>query len=245
MKKEHEIIMLSSDRGRLLENGALYLAPDGTLIASHEIEKGDVVSNITFTDCIYQHLYILSSEPVTSKDNWVITDTNEILNIQDFESTTIGFRTQCKKIVATTNRELKFWTKSEIHGDHIWSLRKIDREAIIAYMISYNDKNTLTKVFLEMEQLCHQTGIPCGFPCNGEENCAKSLFPKTTDDNAVIVFIEQIDFRTPRELNYGQDGIIYDLWRKSSMMELDEFTMYVNSKYSVTKIRSKEPIGDK
>ena len=46
------------------------------------------------------------------------------------------------------------------------------------------------KVFdveIGLEQLCHQTGLPCGFPCNGEDNCKKSLYPKITNNSIKII----------------------------------------------------------
>lgn len=38
------------------------------------------------------------------------------------------------------------------------------------------------KVEVEIEQLCHQTGLPCGYPCNGEENCKESTYIKTVNN---------------------------------------------------------------
>jgi len=52
------------------------------------------------------HMYFTTDERVTKDDVWVITDTQEVLNLQDFVSTTVRFRENCKKIVATTDRSL-------------------------------------------------------------------------------------------------------------------------------------------
>lgn len=42
-------------------------------------------------------------------------------------------------------------------------------------------------VEVEMEQLCHQTGQLCGYPCNGEDNCKESTYIKVDIDIFVKV----------------------------------------------------------
>ena len=44
---------------------------------------------------------------------------------------------------------------------------------------------------IAIEQLCMQTGKPCGVPCNGEENCARSLYAvfKKAPVEEIVVYI--------------------------------------------------------
>ena len=70
MKKTFEITMMPSNRGRLPETGVMFLdsIAKGNLVRNVPIKKNDVVSNITYTDCEYQHLYVFSTDEVRNGD---------------------------------------------------------------------------------------------------------------------------------------------------------------------------------
>jgi len=51
---------------------------------------------------------------------------------------------------------------------------------------------------IAIEQLCMQTGKPCGVPCNGEDNCARSLY--AVFKKSAIISPKDITYITLQEL---------------------------------------------
>jgi hypothetical protein len=136
------------------------------LLCSFTFEGEDGILKFSSIDCfgfkedmIAQHLYITSNEKVGKDATWVVRENQEVLNIQDFMSTTMGFREQCKKIIATTDSELGN------DGSKIWiQAPQIPESFIIAYIEAFNKKTPITEVNVEYDELIKmRNGVECKF----------------------------------------------------------------------------------
>jgi hypothetical protein len=66
---------------------------------------------------------------------------------------------------------------------------------------------------IAIEQLCMQTGKPCGFPCNGEDNCARSLYavfkksPVITQKDITYITLQELLLKLSKnkEISVGVD----------------------------------------
>ncbi len=144
-----------------------------------------------------QHLYFTSDDKIKEGDRFIyygkLKQCKYIIGSDEDYSVYCDkdiqyFSFDCKKIVATTDTSLKiFITKDDLGDDVTCCLPQIPESFIQTYIKLFNEGKRITEVELEMEQLCCQTGKPCGYPCNGEENCKKSLYIKTNPDNTVII----------------------------------------------------------
>lgn len=146
-----------------------------------------------------QYLYVLSEENIkvgewTIFDNspirylGKISDTNIVLEYLNGNKIEIHKDNINSKILATNNSDLwinVFGGKENKSGQ--LEVAKIGLDFSERYVKQNNKGNPITSVMVEYEQLCHQTGIACGYPCNGEDNCKKSLFPKIRSNGTIII----------------------------------------------------------
>lgn len=128
------------------------------------------------------HLYFTTDEEIKDGD-WVLQEAKHYgEDAQDRVYQVVLSNHYQRKIVATTNPDLYFQpTEMKTWSDD--SPNRIPQD-FIQYFVE--KQGNVKEVMLEYEQLCHQTGQPCGFPCNGIENCKKSIYLKFNSDGSVI-----------------------------------------------------------
>ncbi len=153
MKNKCKIVMLSSEKASniILLKHQQYKSK---LIYNIDLVEKFISGDLLYNDELPQHLYVLSDERVIKNDTWVLFRDNEILNLQEFDGTTIGFRDQCKKIIATTNSELFYYEGNDIRGreyDKQYQLSKISEEFTKEFIHEYNNGNVITEVMVEYE----------------------------------------------------------------------------------------------
>lgn len=65
---------------------------------------------------------------------------------------------------------------------------------------------------IAIEQLCIQTGRPCGFPCNGEDNCKKSLYvvikKKPVEEVVVYVTLREVLLKLSRNKEISVECVV-------------------------------------
>lgn len=96
-----------------------------------------------------QHLYITNDEEIKEGDYWVNLDKNQIFygNLYDLANNAPS----CKKIIATTDPELKVTYKSEyqIEGTTSWNLPKPTEGFIKKFIEKYNKGEIITDILVE------------------------------------------------------------------------------------------------
>lgn len=143
MWKECNVVMLSTNE-KAIENNQLYLSED-----SKPMRLGLTLRSYTKAENfnkIGQHLYITSDEKIKEMDWYYLSFDNSI----NLASPTFmkGLKTNCFKIIATTDKSLKFG--EDISGVIRYkSLPTPSSEWIQYYISEYNKGNVITKVMVE------------------------------------------------------------------------------------------------
>jgi len=195
MKKTHPVVMLPTEKATKLT------LQDGIGLYMGDIEEA---GNSAWRN---QHLYILSDETADEGDYVVVggkgvrqvvkTDTKDpskwVVTGESSAVLSFVYRGACKKIIATTDKSLgiKYDKNPEFYGSGMFNKKllfpQIPESFIQAYIKAYNEGKPITEVDLEYEQLCIQTGLPCGMTCFNEDTCNMNLQLKTRDDGSVII----------------------------------------------------------
>lgn len=178
-------------------------------LSSEEIKEGDCIYEVAS-----QKLGKYHYDSAENTHDLVIADKNYPFITPEY----------FKKVIATTDPALTLnfhdgATNTEING-----LPRPSNSFLEAYVREYNKGNIIKEVLVEMEQLCHQTGQPCGFPCNGLENCKKSLYLKVAPDNSITIS------KIKGEKTYTRNeviGILID-YRNSIMPVGEKEIVYLN-----------------
>lgn len=104
---------------------------------------------------LIQHLYICSTDEIKEED-WVINNRNEI-----FRASGKLFHTyekeHLKKIIATTDRELLYYSGNDIRGrqyDAQYQLPSIPQAFIHSYIEAYNKGEQIKKCVVEYDESC-------------------------------------------------------------------------------------------
>lgn len=147
-----------------------------------------------------QFIYILSDEKPTEGE-FVYDYAHD--KIGKFDGLVIdngSFSDHAKKIIATTNDSLKLEcsgcrfhknNSSVIYTCSCQSFPKPDIDFVENFMESYNNGKIINDVLIEVNLLCCQTGINCGFPCNGD--CTVIAVPELKVDKNNVIAIKKIN----------------------------------------------------
>lgn len=111
---------------------------------------------------------------------------------------------------------------------------------------------------IAIENRCVQTGKPCGYPCNGQENCDKSKYAvfaiknvddvKKNVDTDVFISLDQLLLRLSRNKDIGLECFVKDenlsltiLTRKDPRLLSDEIKSLI---YDMDRVKANRVIGD-
>lgn len=171
-----------------------------------------------------QNIYILSHKNI--EEGWIIGLDDELHYVKEKG-------TYPKVIISTTDTFLKI----ECQGCRFNKLNKVVYtcscqsfpEPSDEFIRNYCDKDCkIDDILVEYEQLCCQTGAPCGYPCNGEENCKKSMYIKVSSNNIITTkliseriytredmhraFCAGADFDMKAGLSHGNEYYLFTRW---------------------------------
>ncbi len=199
MEKKHQIIMLPSDRGRLPENGVVYITHDNVLI-----NRSSENAKFIFKDCEYQHLYIISDEEIKEGDWFYIP--NQMIGFEHicnkFKDKKTLDSIYTKKIIATTNPELTFFPEEDYHGRIKKMLPKFPTDFIEKYVKEWNKGNVIKEVMLEYDKFDWTENSGSGAKCMSEYQI------KLNSNNTVIIHpIEEKEYTKEIVLNIFLEGI--------------------------------------
>ena len=185
MKKTHKVCMLPTEKASLIgkyidTNQLVFNNPN-----HKDIPRGE-----------FQHLYILSSEPINSGDWCIDIEDNTLFQVKEqghsglLRSNTDSYvEDSCKKIIATTDKSLKLkWDnlQSVVHnGVETNLLPQIPESFIQEYIAEYNKGNVITEVELEYEEIMTGSSIE-----GGQATWTNKL--TTTSNNEVIISLPLI-----------------------------------------------------
>ncbi len=148
---------------------------------------------------VNQHLYILSDDKIIKVGDYFLCgkkisecEFSGNTDMKDVDGVYYG-KDGCKKVISSTNKSLK----SPLIPDSF----------LPRFVKAYNEGQTITEVDVEVQQLCCQTGFPCGMPCNGD--CDKKCIYKidTNSNNEIIIHGPKI-YSREQMLNYCQECIV-------------------------------------
>ncbi len=175
--------------------------------------KGQLlISNAPLSEATDQYLYAISNDEIREGDWYINSSTHEGKLIQP-NPVKCGYMEPvgpdrlrimpcCKKIVATTDKSfMEYTTIREINGfsGHI-PLPQLRESFMDDYATWYNRKQPIVAINLEVEQLCCQTGSPCGMPCNGDCEVNGVTAIKTDKEGYAIVVPIKKEMHTTAEV---------------------------------------------
>ena len=157
MKLKRQVVMLATNQRANLfinkMNGRLLYDNDSTL--DRVLPSGS-----------YQHLYILSDEPI-KEDDWYIDDTDAVRQAVTSDADYWSRRKGYKKIVAATDKSLLLPAISFKDWDGNGKTRNLPSPSpafIQAYIKAYNAGNPITEVMVEYTpttETVYELGIDC------------------------------------------------------------------------------------
>ena len=189
--QEFKVVMLPTDK-----ESAVFLKTDGLLDCRHY----PAFQENRYVGVQYKHMYFLSDDKVNEGDF-----------VYDFAHGKIGkfnglavngghFSDHAKKIIATTDDSLKLEcsgcrfhknNSSVIYTCSCQSFPQPSFDFIEHYIESYNNGKKINDALIEVNLLCCQTGINCGFPCNGD--CNIIAVPELKVDKNNVIAIKKIN----------------------------------------------------
>ncbi len=152
-----------------------------------------LVSKAPLSEATDQHIFAISKEKICPNDWYLfyMDENPELMECRDQQeadrcNTHPNIERNCFKIVVTSDINLTInWYAKETSGvnylPHFTELFMND------FAIAYNQKQPITAIDLEVEQLCHQTGIPCGVVCNWDCEVNAITAVKTDKDGYAII----------------------------------------------------------
>lgn len=202
MKKKHKIVLIETDKHAVDFPKLLSIRTNskGKLLQSHGV----------LSDAYIRHLYILSDDKIKEGD-WVMN--NNTNNIAQY--TGHGSMEWWKKIIATTNTELK-WEFKGVQMSRMMNYPKISELFIKIYIAEYNKGNVIEEVELEYDS---------------EEKPAWSGMwvdtLKLREDNTVIIdLVEEKKYTKDEVLNilHNWENYSIDVRKQSTInFELEEW----------------------
>lgn len=163
MYKQCKVVMLATNEDitedsiikfdKYLINGCRISISNNTVTFINPLDNKLI--NIQGIDRFNQiHLYIISDEEIKEHD-WVLIKNNTIFqNLHGQIGSVIGdanyLKNNCKKIIATTDTDLKIKTKYDTHIS-IKSLSQIPQQFIEQYITEYNKGNIINDVLVEYD----------------------------------------------------------------------------------------------
>ncbi len=193
-------------------------------------------TNITWTDCKYQHLYIISDEEIKEGD-WVIMNNKWIVQLYEIENGYAGIRndvgsthiSNCKKIIATTDNICT--NTQEEHYTRNW-LPQIPESFVNVFVDSYNKNEVINKVDLETEISSEWLKENPPF----SKNHTKPYYSiKVRTDNTVIIHPSE-----ENQLEIKLFKVQRDLKAATSLIDqLSEYITYLYTKEDIVNLISK------
>lgn len=134
--QEANIIMIDANERQSFNNRAINYPSDYCLWGNKLYHKNGV--DYPFNLATFQHFYVISDEKIKQGD-WYIDDCNQIRQSVTSNREYWAVRTNYKKIIATTNKDL--------------GLPQLQQEFILQYVNDYNKGNTINKIEVEYEEV--------------------------------------------------------------------------------------------
>ncbi len=218
--KRIKTILLPASNQTTLEQNQLWTHENGNGISLRLWDN--ITSKVSKHElngyCIPQHLYFISDDDIKEGD-WILWN-HKIVQAID----TVYW--DAKKIIATTNKSLVLEGKGP-SGDIAWkhSLPQPSKSFLEVFTKEYNRDKQIKEVMVEYNELCIQTGQPCGFPCNGDcnINSVKSLKVNPKDNTITIKATKDKWNRTEIEQLLWS----FNKWRKDNTLKQNEPEMIV------------------
>jgi hypothetical protein len=189
--KEHNVVMLATDKGSNLHRNNL-----STLYTTPNISTSVVSEDF--------HLYILSDEDTKAGEYFYNFNDNKVWKTD----TGMEYSDKHRKIIATTNSELKVEYPSHNVVQALVSLPRPSNDFIKAYIKAYNENNPITKVLVEYElkQITKKEDYQYQ---NGESNLNYQLTLKVAPDNTITIKPVKEDYSEIVAIckSYLEDGV--------------------------------------
>lgn len=187
--KKAKVIMLPT-KHNILSIGQIYLPT-----TYHSTKLCISIKNISETIHKPQHLYFITDDEIKEGD-WVYN-----IFLKSIRKATGNDKADVKKIIATTDKSLKFWTNDE-NGKHIWSLPQPSQ----AFIEKYCKVGGIDEVLVEYitdEELNKKKH--CQIDCNGTQqknnsNCCRNILTLKVDLHNTITIHPIKDSWTRKEL---------------------------------------------
>lgn len=157
MQEKKQVVILSTEKvskiGDIVSNDDRLLA----MVIPYKYGKNMTTEGAGSDKMKVQHLYILSDEEIKEGDWYVLIQYKNKgyqLSTQPCRSNEVQlqYKFNCKKIIATTNPELKFTDYRISPVPNFMELPKISQDFIKAYIKAYNEGNTIKEVMVEYEE---------------------------------------------------------------------------------------------
>lgn len=251
MQEKREVVMLSTEKASIL---TLHIKDNK--LALYQGLNYDAFSNGVFSN---QHLYILSDEKIKT-DDWFIEcidngsigaphySIDKMVNPQySIEEVTYsaidinGNKFTCgyhnsKKIIATTNPELKFTNHRISPVPNFMELPQISQDFVEAYIKAYNEGNSIKEVMVEYEEYhgINTSLTEISSYNNDAKDYGKDYKLRLRPDNTIII-------NRIKEKKYSRAEVITIAWEMRAFYHLnkdipnnrlrDKFKDFFNEEY--------------
>jgi hypothetical protein len=174
--QEFKVVMLPTDK-----ESAVFLKTDGLLDCRHY----PAFQENRHLGVKYQQIYFLSDDKVNVGDFVYDFAHDKISKFNGLVVNGGNFSDHAKKIIATTDDSL------ELECSGYQSFPQPSFDFLEHYVESYNNGKKINDALIEVNLLCCQTGINCGFPCNGD--CTIIAVPELKVDKNNVISIKKIN----------------------------------------------------
>jgi len=191
MEKNVRVVMLAEKKApdctgliKCIKDWKSYVVPEEDFNSVGDLSIGINTSLGVFEFWEPQNLYFISDEEIREGE-WIIDSAKKLRRakrhvykkeaIRMFKNIGLG------KVIASTDKNLGRLIK----GSGVQLQYPLVPKSFVEKFAESN--GCLDTVKVEFEQLCIQTGAPCGVTCFSEEACDGSIYPKTNNDGVIKI----------------------------------------------------------